>query len=105
MGAFFAATNDIAIDGYYMEVLDKDGQAKPSFYALHNLIHKKWHTSEEGILPLNGTINCRAFYGDYLLQLESEDGKTVDIPFRHQRGEKEPLIFSIDDNTHLLRVE
>jgi MFS transporter, PAT family, beta-lactamase induction signal transducer AmpG len=28
VGAFLAATHDIAIDGYYMEALDKDGQAK-----------------------------------------------------------------------------
>ncbi len=27
-GAFIAATHDIAIDGYYMEALDRDGQAK-----------------------------------------------------------------------------
>ena len=85
-------------------LVDNDGHAKPSFYALHNLIHKKWHTSEEGVLPLNGTINYRAFYGDYLLQLELEDGRTIDILFRHQRGETKPLIFSID-NTRLLRVE
>lgn len=28
VGSFLAATHDIAIDGYYMEALDKDGQAK-----------------------------------------------------------------------------
>lgn len=28
IGAFFAATNDIAIDGYYMDALDRDNQAK-----------------------------------------------------------------------------
>lgn len=28
VGAFIAATHDIAIDGYYMEALDKEGQAK-----------------------------------------------------------------------------
>lgn len=28
LGAFVAATNDIAIDGYYMEALDKEGQSK-----------------------------------------------------------------------------
>jgi PAT family beta-lactamase induction signal transducer AmpG len=28
VGSFIAATHDIAIDGYYMEALDKDGQAK-----------------------------------------------------------------------------
>jgi MFS transporter, PAT family, beta-lactamase induction signal transducer AmpG len=28
IGAFIAATNDIAIDGYYMEALDKEGQSK-----------------------------------------------------------------------------
>jgi len=85
-------------------LLDKDGQPKPSFYALRNLIHKKWRTSKKGILPLNGKINCRAFYGDYLLRLELEDGKKIDIPFQHRRGETKPLIFSID-NTRVLRVE
>ena len=28
IGSFIAATNDVAIDGYYMEALDKEGQAK-----------------------------------------------------------------------------
>ena len=28
IGSFFSATHDIAIDGYYMEALDSDGQAK-----------------------------------------------------------------------------
>ena len=28
IGSFIAATHDIAIDGYYMEALDDDGQAK-----------------------------------------------------------------------------
>jgi PAT family beta-lactamase induction signal transducer AmpG len=28
LGAFLSATHDIAIDGYYMEALDKDGQSK-----------------------------------------------------------------------------
>ena len=85
-------------------LVDKDGQPKPSFHVLNNLIHKKWHTSQKGILPLNGKINCRAFYGDYLLRVELEDGKKIDIPFQHRRGETKPLIFSID-NTRVLRVD
>jgi len=75
-------------------LLDKDNQPKPNFYALRNLIHKKWHTNEEGMLPLNGKINCRAFYGDYLLRIELKDGKTIEIPLQHRRGETKPLIFS-----------
>ncbi|MBC8229278.1 endo-1,4-beta-xylanase, partial [bacterium] len=85
-------------------LLDKDGQPKPSFHALRNLIHKKWRTSKKGVLPLSGKINCRAFYGDYLLRLELADGKKIDIPFQHRRGETKPLIFSID-NKRVLRVE
>ena len=76
-------------------LLDKDGQPKPSFYALRNLIHQKWHTSKKGVLPLNGKINCRAFYGAYILRLELEDGKTIEIHFQHRRGETKPLIFSL----------
>jgi len=76
-------------------LVDKDGQPKPNFYALRDLIHKKWYTSKKGVLPLNGKINCRAFYGNYLLRVELENGKTIDIPFQHRHGETKPLIFSI----------
>jgi hypothetical protein len=82
-------------------LLDKDGQPKPSFYALRNLIHQKWHTSKKGILPLNGQINCRAFYGDYLLQVELADGKKIDFPFQYRRGEAKPFVFSIDNTCGL----
>jgi hypothetical protein len=47
-------------------------------------------------LPLNGKINCRAFYGDYLLQVELADGKPINIPFKYQRSMAMPLIFNID---------
>ena len=77
-------------------LVGKAGKAKPAFYVLRDLIHKKWHTRKEGILPLNGKINCRAFYGDYLLQVELANGKSLNIPLKHSRDMATSLIFYID---------
>jgi len=53
LGAFFSATHDIAIDGYYMEALDKDGQAK--FVGYRVMAYRLAMMGGTGIIVTTGT--------------------------------------------------
>ncbi len=53
IGAFFAATNDTAIDGYYMDVLDKEGQVK--FVGYRNMAYRLAWMTGTGVIVKIGT--------------------------------------------------
>lgn len=53
IGAFLSATHDIAIDGYYMEALDKDGQAK--FVGYRVMAYRLAMMAGTGIIVTIGT--------------------------------------------------
>lgn len=55
IGSFIAATHDIAIDGYYMEALDKDGQAK--FVGYRVMAYRiAWMTGTGIIVTIGTTV-------------------------------------------------
>jgi PAT family beta-lactamase induction signal transducer AmpG len=56
LGAFMAATHDIAIDGYYMEALDKDGQAKYVGYRVM-AFRVAWMVATGGIVAIGTNIS------------------------------------------------
>ena len=53
LGAFVAATNDISIDGYYMEALDEDGQSK--FVGYRVMAYRIAWMSGPGLIATIGT--------------------------------------------------
>jgi MFS transporter, PAT family, beta-lactamase induction signal transducer AmpG len=53
VGAFVAATNDIAIDGYYLTALDKDGQAR--FLGYRVMAYRVAMLSGTGVIVTIGT--------------------------------------------------
>jgi len=53
IGAFAAATNDIAIDGYYMEALDEEGQSK--FVGYRVMAYRVAWMSGPGVIATIGT--------------------------------------------------
>ena len=55
IGSFIAATHDIAIDGYYMEALDKDGQAKFVGYRVM-AFRVAWMVGTGGIVTIGFVI-------------------------------------------------
>jgi PAT family beta-lactamase induction signal transducer AmpG len=73
MGAFIAATHDIAIDGYYMEALDKDGQAK--FVGIRTMAFRiAWMTCTGGVASIGvlvgwfqGFLAAAVIFGLFLL--------------------------------------
>jgi PAT family beta-lactamase induction signal transducer AmpG len=61
VGAFLSATHDIAIDGYYMEALDKAGQAK--FVGYRVMAYRLAMMAGTGIIVTVGTtLSWRAAY-------------------------------------------
>jgi len=61
IGAFIAATNDIAIDGYYMEALDKDGQSK--FIGLRTMAYRAaWMLGTGVIVTIGTTVGWSAAF-------------------------------------------
>jgi PAT family beta-lactamase induction signal transducer AmpG len=55
IGSFIAATHDIAIDGYYMEALDKDGQAKFVGYRVM-AFRAAWMVGTGGIVTIGAVF-------------------------------------------------
>lgn len=67
IGSFIAATHDIAIDGYYMEALDKDGQAK--FVGYRTMAYRvAWLTGNGVVVTIGVTAGwALAFIGAAVL--------------------------------------
>ncbi len=55
IGSFIAATHDIAIDGYYLEALDKDGQAKFVGYRVM-AFRAAWMVGTGGIVTIGAVF-------------------------------------------------
>lgn len=50
---------------YYGGLLRFDLSPKPAYYAIDNLINKKWRTNAELCADQDGTVSLKGFYGDY----------------------------------------
>ncbi len=59
---------------YYGGLLRFDMTPKPAFYAIKNLIEKKWHTETTVTTNTDGKAQFKGFYGDYDLQIQTKDG-------------------------------
>ena len=66
---------------FYGGLLRFDMSPKPAYYALKDLIQKKWHTELETVTDSNGQIRFSGFVGEYELQL---DGATQNIHLSKQ---------------------
>lgn len=66
---------------FYGGLLRFDMSPKPAYYALKDLIQKKWHTELETVTDSNGQIRFSGFVGEYELQL---DGTTRNIHLSKQ---------------------
>lgn len=54
---------------YYGGLLRFDMTPKPAFYAIKNLIEKKWHTETEVVADKNGKAKFKGFYGEYDIEV------------------------------------
>lgn len=59
---------------YYGGLFRFDMTPKPAFFAIQNLIKKKWHTDTSLVTDTEGRAKMRGFYGTYAFTVETENG-------------------------------
>ncbi|MBR2024298.1 MAG: endo-1,4-beta-xylanase [Clostridia bacterium] len=59
---------------YYGGLLRFDLSPKPAYQTLDNLINKEWNTTFSSVSDDKGTVNFRGFYGEYEIEVETENG-------------------------------
>lgn len=59
---------------YYGGLFRFDMTPKPAFFAIQNLIKKKWHTDTSLVTDAEGRAKMRGFYGTYAFTVETENG-------------------------------
>ena len=59
---------------YYGGLFRFDMTPKPAFFAIQNLIKKKWHTDTSLVTDIEGRAKMRGFYGTYAFTVETENG-------------------------------
>ena len=75
-------------------LLNTEGNPKPVYVVLDNLINKQWRTRMEGTLDLAGSLLGRGFYGDYTIKIK-HNGQNYRTEFNLERGMKEPLTLNL----------
>ena len=69
-------------------LLDAEGQAKPAYHALDQLINHQWNTQIEATTAEDGRTQFRGFYGSYTVTLQQE-GETLTGEFDLRPGSLE----------------
>jgi GH35 family endo-1,4-beta-xylanase len=77
-------------------LLDAEGQPKPAFHALKELITHRWRTKTTGTLGLDGFIGFRGFHGTYDLTLTLASGRQVTARFQVMPGRANDYRFRFD---------
>lgn len=73
----------------YSGLLDADLNPKPSYEALHHLIHHEWRTTQSGMTDSNGQFSFRGFHGTYRVHLQGNDlGQLLTVAPAHDGLEK-----------------
>ncbi|MDP0496237.1 MAG: endo-1,4-beta-xylanase [Verrucomicrobiota bacterium JB024] len=78
-------------------LLDMHLEPKPSYHALHQLIHDEWKTRFSGITNAEGWVEFRGFHGDY--ELSIEDAKKVRFTLDQHKKATRLDITQTDDMT------
>ncbi|MAS98115.1 MAG: hypothetical protein CMF29_04205 [Kiritimatiellaceae bacterium] len=68
-------------------LLDEQGQPKPVYHVLDELINQEWHTEKRGMLSEDGMLRFRGFYGTYAVQVEYE-GVCFEGTFAYEKEAK-----------------
>ena len=69
-------------------LLDAQGQPKPVYHVLDELINEEWHTEKRGLLSEDGRLRFRGFYGTYAILVEHE-GVWFEGTFVHEKETKD----------------
>nr|WMX25237.1 endo-1,4-beta-xylanase [uncultured bacterium] len=93
--AAYAPQGDMTVgeNYYYGGLVRFDMTPKPAYYAIKNLIEKKWHTETDVITNKNGKATFKGFYGEYDAEI-TVNGKVINQRINlTKKGKKE---FSIE---------
>lgn len=74
-------------------LVDANGQPKPAYEVLDQLINHEWHTSTEVLVDTKGRVPLKGFYGTYRVKAEYQ-GEALTGVFELKRGQKSvPPVF------------
>lgn len=80
---------------FYGGLLRFDMTPKPAYFALKNLIQKKWHTEVEAETDRNGQLRFHGFWGEYDLEITTLKGKQIRKTFTHSPKNKNNIMISL----------
>ena len=79
---------------YYGGLLRFDMSEKPALKVIRDLIKKEWHTEAERVTSEGGSCTFRGFYGDYDVEIETENG-TVHKTLKLSSKAKNAIAFNL----------
>jgi hypothetical protein len=85
-------------------LLGPDGQPRPAFETIRDLVSQRWKTTASGVVPLDGMIRFRGFYGDYEVEATLPSGQKVRGAFSILPGAPNAFRFQMDPSTGALRA-
>jgi len=76
-------------------LLRRDLSPKPAYDRLHRLIREKWHTRMQSRTDSEGKLRLRAFYGKYLVTVQTETGEELSYHFDLSPTGPNSFLFSL----------
>ena len=94
--AAFAEQGDMTCgeNVFHGGLLRFDMSKKPVWYAMHDLIHKTWHTELTDNTGADNVLSGRGFYGEYEVEA-TVNGKTVTTCIHVKKGEENKFTITI----------
>lgn len=77
-------------------LLGPDGQPRPAFEVVKELVTRRWRTTASGIVPLDGVVKLRGFYGDYDVEVSLPSGAMARCAFSLTPGSENSFRFQRD---------
>ena len=69
---------------------------KPIYNRLRKLIHEQWRTRLETSTDSSGSVRFRGFYGDYLVRLQTPDGRFHSYELDVRKAEGNKWVFTVE---------
>ncbi|MBQ3124563.1 MAG: endo-1,4-beta-xylanase [Clostridia bacterium] len=94
--AAFAPQGDMTAgeNYYYGGLIRFDMTPKPAYYAIKNLIEKKWHTEAEVVTNKNGKATFKGFYGEYDAEI-TVNGKVITKTINLKKKGKNEFVLEV----------
>lgn len=84
-------------------LLDAEGHPRPLFGVLKELLSERWRTTASGVVPLDGFVKFRGFYGDYQIEVSLPNASSARGSFTISEGAENAHRLQLDAATGELR--